>query len=133
MPLWPPTIFVRTRRGSGARTCGATCVWWTPCARWPSSSGVTPAQLALAWALHRGDDIVPLVGARTRERLAEALAALEIRLDADDMARLEAAVPAAAVAGARYDAQRHAHARQRDPRPAHEGGWTSRPRPANAS
>ena len=65
---------------------------------------VTPAQLALAWALHRGDDIVPLVGARTRERLAELLAALEIRLDADAMARLEAAVPAAAVAGARYDA-----------------------------
>jgi aryl-alcohol dehydrogenase-like predicted oxidoreductase len=66
--------------------------------------GATPAQLALAWALHRGDDIVPLVGARTRERLAEALGAAEINLDDADMARLEAAVPAAAVAGTRYDA-----------------------------
>jgi pyridoxine 4-dehydrogenase len=66
--------------------------------------GVTPAQLALAWALHRGQDIVPLVGARRRERLAEAVGALEISLDVGDMARLEAAVPATAVAGTRYDA-----------------------------
>jgi aryl-alcohol dehydrogenase-like predicted oxidoreductase len=64
----------------------------------------TPAQLALAWALHRGRDIVPLVGARTRERLAEALGALAITLEPGDLVRLEAAVPAAAVAGTRYDA-----------------------------
>ncbi len=76
----------------------------TPCGALAEERAVTPAQLALAWALHRGDDIVPLVGARTRERLAEALGALAIRLDADAMARLEVAVPAEAVAGARYDA-----------------------------
>ena len=66
--------------------------------------GATPAQLALAWALHRGTDVVPLVGARRRDRLVEALGALELVLDAGRLAQLEAAVPAAAVAGDRYDA-----------------------------
>jgi aryl-alcohol dehydrogenase-like predicted oxidoreductase len=64
--------------------------------------GATPAQAAIAWALSRGDDIVPLVGARTRERLAEALGALELELGEDDLARLEDAVPAGAAAGSRY-------------------------------
>lgn len=64
----------------------------------------TPAQLALAWALHRGEDVVPLIGARRPEQLAESLAALAIRLEPADLARLEAAVPADAVAGTRYDA-----------------------------
>ena len=58
---------------------------------------------ALAWALHRGTDVVPLVGARRRDRLAEAMAALELTLDESQLARLEAAVPANAVAGDRYD------------------------------
>ena len=49
--------------------------------------------------LSRGDDIVPLVGARRRDRLAEALGALELELTADDLAAIERAVPAAAVAG----------------------------------
>ena len=52
--------------------------------------------------LGRGDDIVPLVGARTRERLHEALGALEVELDADDLAGLERAVPPGAAAGDRY-------------------------------
>ncbi len=64
--------------------------------------GASPAQAAIAWALSRGDDIVPLVGARTRERLAEALGALELELDEEDLARLEDAVPAGAAAGPRY-------------------------------
>ncbi len=64
--------------------------------------GATVAQLAIAWVLARGDDIVPLVGARRRERLEEALRALEVELATDDLARIEAAVPAEAVAGARY-------------------------------
>jgi aryl-alcohol dehydrogenase-like predicted oxidoreductase len=54
--------------------------------------------------LHRGRDIVPLVGARRRDRLQEALGALDLALGEEDLARLEAAVPAAAVAGSRYDA-----------------------------
>jgi aryl-alcohol dehydrogenase-like predicted oxidoreductase len=61
------------------------------------------AQIAIAWVLARGADIVPLVGARRRDRLAEALGALEVRLNAEDIARIERAVPAGAVAGTRYD------------------------------
>jgi aryl-alcohol dehydrogenase-like predicted oxidoreductase len=69
-----------------------------------AARGATPAQLAIAWALRRGDDVVPLVGARRREQLREALGALELALSADEVAAIEAAVPAAAVAGERYDA-----------------------------
>ncbi len=65
---------------------------------------VTTAQLAIAWALHRGGDVVPLVGARRRDDLQEALGALAVSLTADELAAIEAAVPAVAVAGDRYDA-----------------------------
>jgi aryl-alcohol dehydrogenase-like predicted oxidoreductase len=65
----------------------------------------TVAQLAIAWVLSRGEDIVPLVGARRRDRLAEALGALDLALSAEDLARIERAVPAKAVAGTRYDAR----------------------------
>ena len=64
----------------------------------------TVAQVAIAWVASRGDAVVPLVGARTRERLTESLGALELELTADDLAVIEAAVPADAVAGTRYDA-----------------------------
>ena len=60
------------------------------------------AQVAIAWVLAHGEDIVPLVGARTRERLNEALGALDADLDADDLAALERAVPPDAAAGDRY-------------------------------
>jgi pyridoxine 4-dehydrogenase len=68
------------------------------------SKRATVAQIAIAWVLDRGDDIVPLVGARRRDRLEEALGALDVTLSADDLARIERAVPASAVAGDRYDA-----------------------------
>ncbi len=64
----------------------------------------TVAQFAIAWVLAQGQDIIPLVGARRRDRLAEALGALDLRLDARDLARIEAAVPAGAAAGERYAA-----------------------------
>ncbi len=73
-----------------------------------AEKGAAPAQLAIAWALSRGRDIVPLVGARKRERLGEALGALTLTLSAEDLARIERAVPAAAVAGTRYDAHQMA-------------------------
>ena len=73
-----------------------------------ASKDATVAQVAIAWVLSRGDDVVPLVGARTRERLAESLGALEPELSADDLAAIEAALPPEAVAGARYDAQQMA-------------------------
>jgi aryl-alcohol dehydrogenase-like predicted oxidoreductase len=71
--------------------------------------GVTVAQAAIAWVLAQGEDIVPLVGARRRERLAESLGALDVTLDAADLAAIEAAVPADAVAGTRYDAGQMVH------------------------
>ncbi|WP_052852403.1 aldo/keto reductase [Streptomyces avicenniae] len=64
--------------------------------------GVSVAQLAIAWVLAQGEDIVPLVGARTRERLAESLGALSVALGPEDLAAVEAAVPPGAAAGARY-------------------------------
>jgi aryl-alcohol dehydrogenase-like predicted oxidoreductase len=66
--------------------------------------GVSVAQVAIAWVAAQGDDIVPLVGARTRVRLQEALASTTLRLSASDLARLEQAVPADAAAGDRYGA-----------------------------
>jgi aryl-alcohol dehydrogenase-like predicted oxidoreductase len=67
-------------------------------------TGLTAAQLALAWVLSRGTDVVPLVGTKRRDRLAESLAVLDRALSPDDLARLERAVPAEAVAGTRYPA-----------------------------
>lgn len=64
---------------------------------------VTVAQLAIAWVLAQGDDIVALVGARKRERLAEALGALAVTLSSEDLAAIEEAVPMDAAAGARYN------------------------------
>ncbi|MBT2368239.1 aldo/keto reductase [Streptomyces sp. ISL-10] len=73
------------------------------------SKGVSVAQTAIAWVLSRGEDIVPLIGARTRTRLAEALGALDVELSADDLAAVEQAVPAGAAAGARYPEAQMAH------------------------
>jgi aryl-alcohol dehydrogenase-like predicted oxidoreductase len=66
--------------------------------------GITVAQLAIAWVVAQGEDILPLVGMRRRSRLDEALRAMQVELDADDLAAIEAAVPADAVAGDRYPA-----------------------------
>ncbi len=71
--------------------------------------GVSVAQIAIAWALSRGEDIVPLVGARRRDRLTEALGALDVTLDAADLAAIEEAVPPGAAAGDRYPAAQMAH------------------------
>jgi aryl-alcohol dehydrogenase-like predicted oxidoreductase len=65
---------------------------------------VTAAQLAIAWVASRGDDIIPLIGTKRRDRLDEALRALDLTLSTDELAAIEAAVPADAVAGERYDA-----------------------------
>jgi pyridoxine 4-dehydrogenase len=66
--------------------------------------GATPSQLAFAWVLARGDDIVPLLGTRQRNKLAEGLKALDIKLSPADIRRIEETVPAGAVAGTRYNA-----------------------------
>nr|WP_314074599.1 aldo/keto reductase [uncultured Roseococcus sp.] len=67
--------------------------------------GVTVAQIAIAWVAAQGTDIVPLVGARKRDRLTEALGALDLTLTPADLAEIEAAVPKGAAAGDRYNAQ----------------------------
>jgi aryl-alcohol dehydrogenase-like predicted oxidoreductase len=67
------------------------------------SHGVTTAQLAIAWVRSRGADIVPLIGTKRRDRLAEALGALALQLSPADLAALETAIPTGQVAGDRYD------------------------------
>jgi aryl-alcohol dehydrogenase-like predicted oxidoreductase len=64
--------------------------------------GCTPAQLALAWVLARGSDIVPIPGTKRRERLEENARAVDIRLTPDDLARLDAVAPKGVAAGERY-------------------------------
>ncbi len=71
-------------------------------ARLASDRGVKPAQLAIAWVRAKGASIVPTIGARKREQLTDALAALDIALSAEEVAALEAAVPASGIAGTRY-------------------------------
>jgi aryl-alcohol dehydrogenase-like predicted oxidoreductase len=65
--------------------------------------GLSAAQLAIAWALSKKRTIVPVIGARTRAQLAESLEAVAVDLTAEEMARIEEAVPASAVSGTRYD------------------------------
>src|SRR5450432_878540 len=67
-----------------------------------TEKGVTPSQLAIAWVLSRGPDMVPLIGTRSRQHLDENLQAAEIHLSDDDLQNIEAAVPRGAVAGERY-------------------------------
>ncbi|WP_327371547.1 aldo/keto reductase [Streptomyces sp. NBC_01217] len=72
------------------------------------SKGASVAQVAIAWVAAQGQDIVPLVGARRRERLTEALGAQRLTLTDDDLSAIEQAVPAGAAAGTRYaEAQMH--------------------------
>ncbi|MDX0628289.1 aldo/keto reductase [Sinorhizobium medicae] len=66
------------------------------------AKGVTVAQIAVAWVAAQGEDIVPLIGARRRDRLAEALGSQAVDLDAGDISAIESAVPKNAAAGARY-------------------------------
>jgi len=66
--------------------------------------GCTPAQLALAWVLARGDDVVPIPGTRRRRHLEDNIGALEVQLSKEDLDRLESVIPPEAVAGQRYAA-----------------------------
>ena len=75
-----------------ARTLGAIA----------ASKNATASQVAIAWVMSRGAEIVPLIGARRLTQLAESLKALELRLTPEDLAQIESAVPADAVSGTRY-------------------------------
>ena len=74
-----------------------------------AAKGCTTAQLAIAWVASRGDDVIPLIGAKRPDQVASAIGALEVRLSPADHARIEAAVPVAAVAGERYGAALMTH------------------------
>ena len=63
---------------------------------------VTPGQLALAWLLRQGDDVVPIPGTKRREYLEENVRAVEVHLTRSDLERIDAAIPKGAAAGARY-------------------------------
>jgi aryl-alcohol dehydrogenase-like predicted oxidoreductase len=70
--------------------------------------GISVSQLCIAWALSRGEDILPLIGARTRAQLQDALGALDVTLTPEDLERIEQAAPAGAAAGTRYAADQMA-------------------------
>ncbi len=65
--------------------------------------GVTTSELAIAWALHRGDDIIPLLGSRTVAQVESSLRAVTLRLTAEDLATLDQTFSAAEIQGTRYD------------------------------
>ena len=67
-----------------------------------ADQGCTPAQLALAWLLHQGEDVAPIPGTKKRSRLEENLGALDVELSAEDLARLDELAPVGATAGDRY-------------------------------
>ncbi len=70
-----------------------------------ASKNATASQVAIAWVMSRGAEIVPLIGARRRTQLAESLKALELKLTSEDLGQIERAVPADAVSGTRYSAE----------------------------
>lgn len=72
------------------------------------AKGATVSQVAIAWVLSQGNDIIPLIGSRRRDQLQEALGALNLQLSEDDLTRIQAAIPPNAVAGDRYDARQMA-------------------------
>ena len=67
-----------------------------------TGSTCSPGQLALAWLLHQGDDVVPIPGTKRRSRLEENVGALDVVLSADDLARLDELTPVGVAAGDRY-------------------------------
>jgi aryl-alcohol dehydrogenase-like predicted oxidoreductase len=68
-----------------------------------ASKGVTPSQLAIAWVLAQGDDVVPIPGTKRRRYLEENLGALDVELTGEDLAAIEEVTPRGSVAGARYN------------------------------
>lgn len=69
-----------------------------------TNKGITVAQAAIAWVLAQGKDIIPLVGARRRDRLSEALGSLDVEFSPAELQAIDAAIPDNAVAGERYNA-----------------------------
>ena len=73
------------------------------------AKNATVAQIAIAWALSRGEDIVPLIGSRRKETLRESIAAIHITLSAEELRSLDKAFPEGVAAGTRYTEPQMAH------------------------
>jgi aryl-alcohol dehydrogenase-like predicted oxidoreductase len=99
--LAPDDFRLRTPRFQGDNL-GRNLVLVDRLAHMAGERGVTPAQLALAWVLSRGSDVVPIPGTRKSSRLEENVKALDIRLSGADLAALEEAAPSGVAAGERY-------------------------------
>ena len=97
-----PTTIAATTRASRERTCAATWNWQRRVEELAAEKGCTPAQLALAWLLAQGDDIVPIPGTKRSKYLEENAQAASLKLDPQDLARIEKALPQGATAGLRY-------------------------------
>ena len=98
----PDTTTGASRPASRGRTSRRTWSWcgrWRP---WPRPARVKPSQLALAWVLARGGDIVPIPGTSRRDHLEENLGALDIQLTPADLERIEGIAPMGVAAGLRY-------------------------------
>ncbi len=89
----------------GRELARTTWTWCDRSSRWPREKGCTPAQLALAWVLAQGDDIVPIPGTKRRKYLEENVAALDLKLTPEDLRRLAEAFPHGAASGQRYTEQ----------------------------
>ncbi|MDP9019146.1 MAG: aldo/keto reductase [Candidatus Eremiobacteraeota bacterium] len=78
-------------------------------ARIAKTKALSVSQIAIAWVLQRGEDIIPLVGSRTRTQLSDSLGALQVHLDAADLAAIDAAIPKGAASGGRYAEEQMRH------------------------
>ena len=99
---WPRMTGGGTTRGFRARTFQKNLQIVERVKRVAARKQCTPAQLALAWVLAQGDDIVPIPGSKRRERLEENAAAADIRLTPDDFREIDALLPPGIAAGTRY-------------------------------
>ena len=99
---WPRTTSGATTRASRARTSSKNLELVERVKEIADEKGCTPGQLALAWVLAQGDDIVPIPGTKRREYLEENVAAVEVELTEDDLRRIDEAAPVGATAGDRY-------------------------------
>ena len=91
-----------TRRDSRARTSSATSTWCERVKEIAATKGCTPGQLALAWLLAQGDDIVPIPGTKRRGYLEENLGGADVTLTDAELRAIDEAAPKGATAGDRY-------------------------------
>ena len=100
-----PTTTAATRPASRARTSRRTWTWSKKIEELAAAKGCTPSQLALAWVLAQGKDIVPIPGTKRVKYLDDNLGAVNVRLTADELAQIDAILPAGAASGERNSAQ----------------------------